>query len=148
MTTRTTTSLHSTRTAWLYWWPLLALAGLAVTVATAAAVTDSGRPSFASALQAPSATAWAGTDHFGHDLLARTVDGLQTSLLIAAACAAIATAIGAAIGVLAATAGGAIDSLVMRLVDGVNALPHLVLGVLIAAMWRGANVNLGYGDQT
>lgn len=121
-------------------WPILAVLAIVAAAITIPLVVDAGSVDFASALQAPTGSHLAGTDHFGHDLLARTVTGLRTSLAIAAVCALLSAAIGAAIGVAAATLGGWFDAIVMRLVDGVNALPHLVLGLVIAAMWRGAIV--------
>lgn len=135
----TDTELRS-RPALSFWLPLIALAALTVAALLVPMFLDAGRPDFGAALHAPNPTHWAGTDHFGHDLLARTATGLRTSLLIAAACALLAVAIGAAVGVAAATFGGWFDAIIMRIVDGVNALPHLVLGLVIAAMWRGAIV--------
>ncbi len=93
---------------------------------------------FAAALRPPGAGHLAGTDHSGYDLLVRTAAGLRVSLLIAVVCAVAATVLGLAVGVAAALAGGWVDAVVMRLVDGFNALPHLVVGIVIAAMWRGA----------
>lgn len=81
-----------------------------------------------------------GTDHSGYDLAVRTAEGLRISLLMAAICAVLATVIGVAVAVAAVAAGGWFDALVMRVVDAVNALPHLVIGVVIAAMWRGEPV--------
>ena len=95
---------------------------------------------FARSLQAPGRESLLGTDHSGYDLGVRTAEGLRISLLIAAACAVLATALGLMIGIGSVTAGGWVDAIVMRVVDGVNALPHLVVGVVIAAMWRGEPV--------
>lgn len=92
---------------------------------------------FAQALRAPGHGALLGTDHSGYDLGVRTAEGLRISLLIAIACAVLATVLGVVVGVASVTAGGWVDAVVMRVVDGVNALPHLVVGVVIAAMWRG-----------
>lgn len=110
----------------------IALAAVAIPLGAGEQLADFGR-----ALQPPSAAHPAGTDHSGYDLLVRTAQGLQISLLIAATCAVVATVLGAAIGVGSALAGGWVDAAVMRVVDGVNALPHLVVGIVIAAMWRG-----------
>lgn len=121
-----------------YWWPILALTAIAAAAVIAPLAVDAGAVDFSGALHPPGGNHLAGTDHFGHDLLARTATGLRTSLLIAAACAGLSAAIGAAVGVAAATIGGWFDATVMRAVDGVNALPHLVLGLVIAAMWQGA----------
>lgn len=89
------------------------------------------------ALQAPSAAHPMGTDLLGRDLLLRCAQGLRISLLLALAAAAVSTVIGTLVGTLSALLGGLIDKVVMRLVDATNALPHLLLGVVIAALWRG-----------
>lgn len=93
---------------------------------------------FSVALHPPGPEHLAGTDHSGYDLLVRTAEGLRVSLLIAVVCAVVTAVLGLAIGVGAALIGGWFDAVVMRLVDGFNALPHLVVGIVIAAMWRGA----------
>ncbi|MBU8812779.1 ABC transporter permease [Mycolicibacterium goodii] len=118
-------------------WPWLLLA--AIVVAAVAVPLGAGEQlaDFGRALQPPSAAHPAGTDHFGYDLLIRTAQGLQISLLTAGSCAVVATVLGVLIGVGSALAGGWVDAAVMRVVDGVNALPHLVVGIVIAAMWRG-----------
>ena len=85
---------------------------------------------FAGALRAPGDGTLLGTDHSGYDLGVRTAEGLRISLIIAALCAVISTVIGLAIGIGSVTIGGWFDAVVMRVVDGVNALPHLVVGVL------------------
>ncbi|MBD0860537.1 ABC transporter permease [Gordonia sp. zg691] len=95
---------------------------------------------FSKSLRAPGGEALLGTDHSGYDLGVRTAEGLRISLLIAIACALLATALGVVIGLASVTVGGWADAIVMRVVDGVNALPHLVVGVVIAAMWRGEPV--------
>ncbi|MEE3850014.1 ABC transporter permease [Gordonia sp. LSe1-13] len=95
---------------------------------------------FSESLLAPGGQFLLGSDHSGYDLGVRTAQGLQISLLIAAVCAVVATVLGVVIGVGSVTVGGWFDAIVMRVVDGVNALPHLVIGVVIAAMWRGEPV--------
>ncbi len=119
-------------------WPLGLLALIVLAAVLIPAIAGEQGADFAAALRPPSAQNPLGTDHFGHDLLVRCAQGLQISLLIAAVCAVVATVLGALIGTAAALVGGWLDAVVMRLVDGFNALPHLVLGIVIAAMWRGA----------
>lgn len=87
---------------------------------------------------APSPAHPFGTDYAGHDLFVRVAQGLRVSLLIAVLCALIATALGVLIGTLAAVAGGLLDALLMRLSDAVNALPHLLLGIVLVALFRGS----------
>lgn len=118
--------------------PWIVLGAVAVGAIGIPLVSGDQVADFSAALQPPSAQHPAGTDHSGYDLLIRTAEGLQMSLLIAVVCAVAATVLGLAIGVCAALLGGWLDAMVMRLVDGVNALPHLVVGIVIAAMWRGA----------
>lgn len=119
-------------------WPWIVIATLVGAAAVIPAVAGEQIADFSAALRPPGAEHFAGTDHSGYDLLVRSAQGLQISLLIAAVCAVAATVLGLLIGVGSALLGGWVDAVVMRLVDGVNALPHLVVGIVIAAMWRGA----------
>lgn len=119
-------------------WPWLVIAVIAAAALVIPALAGDQVADFAAALRPPSAEHPVGTDHSGYDLLVRCAEGLRISLVIAAACALAATVLGLLIGVLSALAGGWVDALVMRAVDGFNALPHLVVGIVIAAMWRGA----------
>lgn len=93
---------------------------------------------FASARQGPSASHWFGTDSAGRDLFVRSASAIRTSLLIAAACAVLATVLGTVVGVFAGVWGGWVDRVVMRSTDAINALPHLLLGIVIVAMFRGS----------
>ncbi|MFT4396725.1 ABC transporter permease [Gordonia lacunae] len=120
--------------------PWVVLTVLVVTAVGWPAVVGDQTADFARSLLPPGSGAALGTDHSGYDLGVRTAEGLRISLLIAAACAVLATALGVGVGVGAVTIGGWFDAVVMRVVDGVNALPHLVVGVVIAAMWRGEPV--------
>ncbi|GLZ02536.1 ABC transporter permease [Actinomadura sp. NBRC 104412] len=79
-----------------------------------------------------------GTDDAGRDVLARTAAGARVSLIVAVTCALVATVLGTLVGAASGTAGGIVDAVVMRLVDGVNAVPHLLLGILIVALYRGS----------
>lgn len=75
-----------------------------------------------------------GTDELGRDVFARLLRGGQVSLTVALATAAVAAVIGTAIGLLAGYRGGLLDSALMRLTDGVIALPLLPLLVVLAAV--------------
>lgn len=88
-------------------------------------------------LQPPSAEHLMGTDLMGRDLFVRSAQALRISLLLAAVAAVISTVLGVLVGTFAAAFGGWVDKLVMRSVDAVNAVPHLLLGVVIASLWRG-----------
>ncbi|GAB78750.1 putative ABC transporter permease protein [Austwickia chelonae NBRC 105200] len=86
----------------------------------------------------PSAAHWFGTDANGHDLVTRIAQALRVSLLIATVCAVSATVIGVLVGGVAAVCGGWVDAVLMRLADAVNALPHLLLGIVIVALFKGS----------
>jgi peptide/nickel transport system permease protein len=75
-----------------------------------------------------------GTDELGRDLLLRLLYGGRVSLLVGAAAAGVAAVIGTAVGVAAGYFGGRLDVLLMRLTDGVIALPLLPLLIVLAAI--------------
>ncbi|MEV8533390.1 ABC transporter permease [Streptomyces sp. NPDC051211] len=77
-----------------------------------------------------------GTDDVGRDLLLRCIYGLRVSLLVGLVAAVVATVIGTAVGAAAAALGGWTDRLVMRVVDALSSIPHLLLGIFIVALFR------------
>jgi peptide/nickel transport system permease protein len=85
-------------------------------------------------LEPPSAQYWLGTDELGRDLFQRLLDGGRISLLVGIAGALLSAVLGAVIGVVAGYFGGRLDSLLMRLTDGVIALPLLPLLIVLAAV--------------
>jgi peptide/nickel transport system permease protein len=82
----------------------------------------------------PSAKHFLGTDDIGRDVLVRLMYAGQISLAIAVIATAIGAAFGTTIGVLAGYYGGRLDALLMRLTDGVLALPLLPLLIVFAAV--------------
>ena len=74
-----------------------------------------------------------GTDELGRDLLLRLLEGGRVSLLVGITAALAAAVVGTTIGLLAGYFGGRLDALLMRLTDGVIALPLLPLLVVLAA---------------
>jgi ABC-type dipeptide/oligopeptide/nickel transport system permease subunit len=88
-------------------------------------------------LQEPSKAHPMGTDLLGRDLFVRCAQGIRVSLMIAALAALVSTVIGVVIGSVSAALGGWTDRVVMRVVDATNALPHLLMGVVIVSLWRG-----------
>ncbi len=90
----------------------------------------------AAANQPPSPAHVFGTDELGRDVLLRCVYGLRVSLVVGLVAALASTVLGTAIGAIAGAVGGWTDRLLMRLVDMVSAVPHLLLGIVIVAALR------------
>jgi peptide/nickel transport system permease protein len=85
----------------------------------------------------PSAEHWAGTDLLGRDVLSRTIVGARTALVGPAIVAAGAFAIATVLGLMAGYMGGATDSVVMRWVDFMFALPGPLIAIVIVGVVGG-----------
>jgi peptide/nickel transport system permease protein len=85
-------------------------------------------------LQDPSWAHPMGTDELGRDTLARIIHGAQVSLQVGIISVSIALVLGVSIGLCAGFFGGKLDSLLMRVVDLMFALPGLVLAIVIAGL--------------
>ena len=72
-----------------------------------------------------------GTDELGRDLYARTIQAIGTSLLVGLIGAAMALVVGTTWGVIAGYFGGRIDSIMMRMVDILLAIPNTLVIILI-----------------
>lgn len=103
---------------------------------------DPNLPDYANKLQPPGAGHLLGTDNAGRDLLARTLAGARVSLGAAALVTIIVTALGLAIGVLAGSAGGAIDAVLVRCMDVMLGLPGLVLTLAMVGVLGPGFINL------
>lgn len=86
---------------------------------------------------------WLGTDRLGRDVLARCLVGGAISVLIGLSAAALSVFIGTAWGVLAGSAGGRTDAIMMRIVDVLYGLPSILLVVLLAVAADGVVERLG-----
>ena len=75
-----------------------------------------------------------GTDDLGRDVLLRLLEGGRASLLVGLCAALGSAAIGTLVGLLAGYFGGRADALLMRLTDGLLALPLLPLLIVLAAI--------------
>ena len=75
-----------------------------------------------------------GTDQLSRDVLSRVVSGARVSLAVAALAVALSVTLGAGVGLVAGYQGGAVDAILMRLVDGALAVPRLFLLLLVLAV--------------
>jgi peptide/nickel transport system permease protein len=112
----------------------VALAALAMPLVAAALHADPSSVDLSSRFAGPSLAHPLGTDELGRDMLLRLLEGGRVSLAIGIAAALAAAAIGTAIGLAAGYLGGWTDRVLMRLADGVIALPLLPLLIVLAAL--------------
>ena len=86
-------------------------------------------------LRPPSERFWFGTDQFGRDVFSRTVYGARVSLIVGFAVAALASLIGLAIGLVCGYFRR-IDGIVMRVMDGIMAIPSILLAIALITLTR------------
>ena len=82
-----------------------------------------------------------GTDELGRDTLSRLLYGSRVSLGIAVTSVLIGVFVGAVLGLVAAYSGGIIDSVIMRLMDIMLALPGILLGIAIVVVLGNGVIN-------
>ncbi len=87
---------------------------------------------------APQADYWLGTDQLGRDVYTRIIYGASHSLSAALVAVAMGLFIGTAIGVIAGAFAGRVESVLMRLVDVLLAIPSLLLSLTVIIL-------LGFG---
>lgn len=114
----------------------LLVIGLVVVAAVAAPYLWTGdpitlRPRFR--LRPPSASAWLGTDQLGRDIYSRVVYGARVSLLIGLVVAGLAVALGTLIGLVAGYTR-ILDAIIMRIMDGVMAIPAILLAIAMVTL--------------
>ena len=89
-------------------------------------------------LRPPGAAHWFGTDMYGRDSYSRVIYGARISLVVGLVVATVTSAIGLGLGVFAGFVRR-LDGIVMRVMDGIMALPDLLLAITFVAL-TGASV--------
>lgn len=81
----------------------------------------------------PSARHWFGTDEYGRDVFSRILYGGRYSLLIGLLATAFSLVAGVFIGAAAGYYGGQIDNIIMRILDIFQAIPMMLLTIVVSA---------------
>ncbi|MGG6892481.1 ABC transporter permease [Rhizobium sp. BR 315] len=114
---------------------LIATIVLVAIVAPYLGTVDPGRIAPSMRLKPPSELAWFGTDLFGRDVYSRAIYGARSSMLIGLCVATAALVIGVTIGLV----GGYfrwVDVVVMRIMDGLMAIPTFLLAIALVSLTR------------
>lgn len=78
-----------------------------------------------------------GSDSFGRDIYSRVIYGTQVSLIVGLSTAVVALTFGIVLGLLAGFLRW-LDGPLMRVMDGVMAIPAILIAIALVAMWRGS----------
>ena len=92
-------------------------------------------------LRAPGPGHWFGTDMYGRDSYSRVIYGSRISLFVGLVVAAVTSAIGLAIGLISGFVRR-LDNLIMRVMDGIMALPDLLLAISFVALTKASVRNV------
>ncbi len=86
----------------------------------------------------PNAEHWFGTDQLGRDMFSRILDGTKISLFVGVSAVAISLTSGVIFGAIAGYRGGKTDTVIMRVMDMMLAIPSILLAIaFMAALGKG-----------
>ena len=117
---------------------LLAIVAIVTFVAPGILPYDPYQQDLSASFEPPSAAHWFGTDQQGRDIFCRILIGSQISLTVGLLSVAISLVIGVALGAIAGYKGGVVDTVIMRFMDMMLAIPSILLAIaFMAALGRG-----------
>ena len=90
----------------------------------------------------PSAAHWLGTDENGRDVLSRVIVGARASLTVGLTAMIVSISIGVVVGGLSGYFGRLVDAILMRITDGLLAIPTFFLALIVVAVFRPTFLNL------
>lgn len=86
----------------------------------------------------PNSEHWFGTDQLGRDMFSRVLDGTKISLFVGVAAVSLSLSIGVVLGAIAGYRGGRTDTIIMRFMDMILAIPSILLAIaFMAALGKG-----------
>ena len=95
--------------------------------------------------QPPSMAHPFGTDLASRDVLSRVIWGARTSLSVALLAVVLSTTVGLGYGMVAGYMGGAVDTVLMRALDGLLAIPRVLLLIVLLSIWKGQTAAIVVG---
>jgi peptide/nickel transport system permease protein len=108
-------------------WILCALFGSAITP------FDPYADNLLSTLVSPSAAHWFGTDQLGRDIFSRVIVGARDILIVAPLATLLGTVLGTALGLCIGYLRGALDDVMSRVIEAVQALPLIIVALMALA---------------
>jgi peptide/nickel transport system permease protein len=92
-------------------------------------------------LTGPAAGHWFGTDNFGRDVYTRTIYGTRVSLVVGSTVAIASLVIGTALGLVIGFYRR-LDAIMMRVMDGLMAIPAILLALALMALMKASVPNV------
>lgn len=99
---------------------------------------------YADKMLGPSAEYWFGTDAHGRDIFKRIIHGLWITMSIGFLSTLLGGVIGVVIGIISGYYGGALDALIMRIMDVLLAFPGILLALALVSVFGASKENVIY----
>ena len=83
-----------------------------------------------------------GTDEFGRDILSRLICGIRPTFIVAIGATALSLVAGVLLGIFAGYFGGAVEQIIMRVMDIILCFPPILLALVVVGFWGPGIQNL------